>query len=168
MVPPRALPMLAGALILVAGCERAADPSADAGAAAGAVVADDAGRTGPGDAASTPALRSGEALPLPEDFPEDVYLPDRYAVTSVIAMHGTQVVSVTSRGKVSQLFDDARSAMEHAGWTQVMSMQHSADNAMLSFEKGGRATVFSFNRGEGADAVVIGVQLRDAERRDGS
>jgi hypothetical protein len=159
MAPPRLQPFLACALLAVVGCDQAADPARESGprvdhAEASAYAGD--------------AQRRDSALPLPADFPDDVYLPDRYAVTSVIDLGGTRVVSVTSRGKVAQLFADARAEMTRGGWTQVMSMQHSADNAMLSFEKGGRATVFSFNRGEGADTVVIGVQIRDDARRDGS
>ena len=42
-----------------------------------------------------------------------------------------------------------------------MSMQHSADSAMLSYEKDARAAVLSFNRGEGSDGVVMAVQLRE-------
>jgi hypothetical protein len=158
MVPPRLLPMLACALLACAGCDRAADPAREAEPRADPTKS---------SAYAGDAKPRDTALSLPADFPDDVYLPDRYAVTSVLDMGGTRMVSVSARGKVAQLFADARREMTRSGWTQVMSMQHSADNAMLSYEKGRRATVFSFNRGEGADAVVIGVQLRDAGRPDG-
>lgn len=106
-------------------------------------------------------MQSGKALQLPADFPKDVYLPGRYAVNSVMDMGGTQMLSVATNGQVSGLFTDAQRAMGRKGWKQTMSMQHSADSAMLSFEKGERAAVLSFNKGEGDNGVVMGVQLRE-------
>jgi hypothetical protein len=109
-------------------------------------------------------VQAGESLPLPNDFPQDVYLPDQYAVNSVMDMGGTRMVSVTTRGKVAAVFDAAQQAMAKAGWKQTMSMQHSIDTAMLSYEKDQRAAVLSFNKGEGSDGVVMGVQLRKDTR----
>lgn len=164
MFHSRLLPLLACAAFSIAGCQKAADAATEAAierASGEKVEVDrDGGHVRIKTADGELNMQSGESLPLPADFPKDVYLPGSYDVNSVMDMGGTQVISVSTRGKVSDMFAAAQAAMADAGWKQTMSMQHSADNAMLSFEKEERAAVLSFNRGEGNDGVVMGVQLR--------
>lgn len=105
-----------------------------------------------------PLVRT-EPLVLPADFPADVYLPGDYTVGSVLDVDGVRVVSVTADGRVPALFADARTAMAAQGWRQTLSMQHSGDDAMATFEKGARAAVLSFAAQPGGD-VVLSVQLR--------
>ncbi len=108
-------------------------------------------------------IAGGDDLALPETFPGDVYLPPEYRVTSVMDMGGTHVVSLSTRGRAGAMFEEARDAMRKAGWQQTMAMQHDADNAMLAFEKGGRASVLSFSGADGGE-VQIGVQLRETQQ----
>lgn len=165
MFHSRLLPLLACAAFSIAGCQKAADAATEAAierASGEKVEVDrDGGQVRIKTADGELTMQAGDALPLPADFPKDVYLPGRYDVNSVMDMGGTQVVSVSTRGKVSGVFAEAQQAMADAGWTQTMSMQHSADSAMLSYEKDARAAVLSFNRGEGNDGVVMAVQLRE-------
>ncbi|MCD9029107.1 hypothetical protein LDO26_12945 [Luteimonas sp. BDR2-5] len=110
--------------------------------------------------------RGDRDLPLPADFPADVYLPGDYAIHSVMDMPGTRVVSMLAPGHVPAMSDDARQAMAGAGWTPRMRVQHSADNAVLAFDKGRRSALFAFNRhrladGTSDDGVVVSVQLQD-------
>ncbi len=107
------------------------------------------------------AVQNGEALPLPRDFPDDVYLPKGYRINSVMDMGDAQVLSLQASGKVSALFDTAREAMDKQGWKQTMSMQNSTETAMLAYEKGGRAAVLSFNSNRGEPGVTMSVQLSD-------
>jgi hypothetical protein len=157
--------LLACAALGIAGCQKAADTTTEAAisrASGDQVEVDrDGGQVRIKTADGELTMQAGDALPLPADFPKDVYLPGRYEVYSVMDMGGTQVVSVSTRGKVTGVFTEAQQAMADAGWTQTMSMQHSADSAMLSYEKDARAAVLSFNRGEGSDGVVMAVQLRE-------
>jgi hypothetical protein len=165
MLHSRLLPLLACAAFSIAGCQKAADAATEAAIARASgekvEVDRDGGHVRIKTADGELNMQSGDALPLPADFPRDVYLPGRYDVNSVMDMGGMQVISVSTRGKVADVFAEAQEAMADAGWKQTMSMQHSADNAMLSFEKDARAAVLSFNKGEGADGVVMGVQLRE-------
>jgi hypothetical protein len=130
--------LLACAALGIAGCQKAADTTTEAAisrASGDQVEVDrDGGQVRIKTADGELTMQAGDALPLPADFPKDVYLPGRYEVYSV---------------------------MDMGGWTQTMSMQHSADSAMLSYEKDARAAVLSFNRGEGSDGVVMAVQLRE-------
>lgn len=159
----RLLPAVTAVVLVLSGCQKAADAATEAAIERASGQKMEVDRDGDRVSIRTEdgevTLEAGEALPLPADFPKDVYLPGRYDVDSVMDMGGMRVVNLTTRGKVSAVFAEAQQAMARAGWKQTMSMQHSADNAVLSFEKDARAAVLSFNRGEG-DGVVMGVQLR--------
>jgi hypothetical protein len=150
------LPVLA-CLLFVAGCQKTG------ATATGAAIA----RAGdPVEAIGHPAVSDGDAgLPLPDNFPKDVYLPARYTVDSAMDMGGTAMVAMTAPGRVTALFAEARSTMRTQGWTQTMAAQHSVDNAVLVFEKDQRNATLSFNRAQGDDApgegVLVSVQLRD-------
>jgi hypothetical protein len=114
--------------------------------------------------AGTPAVPRGETLPLPRDFPTDIYLPQDYRINSVMDRGDMQVISLQAPGRVSGLFGAARDAMDRQGWKQTMAMQDSTDNALLTYEKDKRAAVLSFNGGPGIHGVTMSVQLRDEQR----
>ena len=105
-----------------------------------------------------------DSLALPGHFPEDVYLPDGYRVNSVMDLQDVSVLSLSAPGEVGPLFVAARDAMQAQGWTQTLAAQHSVDTAMLAFEKdggdGARSATLSFNRNNGDERVIVGVQLR--------
>jgi hypothetical protein len=169
MLYSRLLPALACAALCLAGCQKAADTATEVAierAGGGKVEVDrDGDRVSLKTEQGELNMQAGESLPLPADFPKDIWLPKRYDVNSVMDMAGVQVVSVRTQGKVTGLHADARAAMTEAGWKQTMSMQHSADNAMLSFEKDQRAAVLSFNGADNGDGVVMSVQLRQEKQK---
>lgn len=162
------LPLLAASLALaiaLAGCQKTQEALADSAierASGGQLQVQRAGDavTLRGERGEL-AMRSGDALPLPEDFPADIYLPADYRINSVMDMDGMRVISLQAPGKVNGLFGAAREAMGRQGWKQTMAMQNAADTAMLSFEKDKRAAVLSFNGGRGDD-VTMSVQVRSA------
>ena len=165
--------LIAAALLALAGCQRSEDRLADAAIARAAQAGTAAERGGGQGAVRTAdggaSSRAGDSLPLPTDFPADVYLPGEYAVNSVMDLHGVSMVSLTARGEVSPLFKAARAGMEARGWTQTLAAQHSVDSAMLAFEKPAegarRSATLSFNRSNGGGEVVVGVQLRKSQVR---
>ena len=111
-----------------------------------------------------PAMQRGEALPLPKDFPGDIYLPQDYRINSVMDRGDMQVISLQAPGRVSGLFGAARDSMDRQGWKQTMAMQDSTDNALLTYEKEKRAAVLSFNGGQGMRGVTMSVQLRNEQQ----
>lgn len=161
----RILPLLAASLatVALAGCQKTQEALADSAierASGGQLqVQRDGDAVTFLDGEGSLAMRSGEALPLPEDFPDDVYLPTDYRINSVMDMDGVRVISLQAPGRVSGLFGAAREAMGRQGWKQTMAMQNAADTAMLSFEKDQRAAVLSFNGSRGED-VTMSVQVR--------
>jgi len=152
---------------LLGGCQRAGNPITEAAiqrATDQGGIAHDDGQRMPGGGDGRTALQAGESLTLPEGFPEDVYLPRAYAVNSVMDLQDVSVLSLSAPGKVAALFSDARHAMRTQGWKQTLAAQHSVDTAMLAFEKdsdaGRRSATLSFNRNNGDERVIVGVQLR--------
>lgn len=151
----------------LAGCQKTQEAMADSTTARAGGVQLQAAHDGGGiplrDEHGAAALRSGDALPLPENFPDDVFLPDNYRINSVMNMGGTQVISLQAPGQVSGLFGAARDAMDRQGWTQQMSMQNSTDTALLTYEKDKRAAVLSFNSDRSRQAVIMSLQLRSSQ-----
>ena len=103
----------------------------------------------------------GEALPLPADFPTDVYLPPGYRIDSLMDRGNLRVVSLRAPGRVSTLYDAARDSMRGLGWKQTLAMRDAGASAMLTYEKADRVAVLSFDDDQrNADAVTVSVQLR--------
>src|SRR3546814_3086049 len=63
--------------------------------------------------------RGGGALALPDDFPDDIYLPADYRINSLMDRGTLRVVSLQAPGQVSALFGDARVSMDQIGRAHV-------------------------------------------------
>ncbi len=158
-IRPPVLPAAALALAAFAasGCRPAHEALADAGAGPPSVPMPAQGRSA---AAPAPIALGEDTLPLPGDFPDDVYLPPHYRISSVMDRGDLRVVSLQAPGRVAGLFGAASMAMRERGWKQTLAMQESGDSAILSYEKDRRAAVLSFTGG-GMQAVTMSVQLRN-------
>ncbi len=156
------------ALVVVAGlaatgCERVADGAVERTGGGQVKIERDGDAVVVKSADGQVAVQGGESLPLPAAFPKDVYLPEGYAINSVMDLEGVNVLNLRAPGKVPELFADAREAMAGHGWKETMAMQHSVDSAMLAYEKtdegnGARSATLSFNDG-GEHGVSVSVQL---------
>ncbi|WP_407353249.1 hypothetical protein [Luteimonas sp. R10] len=140
--------------IVLAGCSRTGD-------ALDAAIARTDGRDPAEPSAAVAPARPRVPPPLPADFPQDIQLPAGYDIDSVLDMDGGTILGLRAPGRAGDLFAETRSAMTQLGWRQTLSRQDSDGNAMLAFEKGPRAAVFSFRRDPESAGVVIGLQLRD-------
>ena len=164
------LSLLLCAALAAGACQKAGETAADAAIerATGVKVDRDGDQVTLRSADGEIAIHTGESVALPADFPEDIYLPPDHQVNSVMDLQGVRVLSLTAPGQVSTLFAAAREQMQAQGWTQAMSAQHSADTAMLAFEKGEdeqrRSATLSFNRNNGERHVIVGVQLHGGSR----
>lgn len=106
-----------------------------------------------------PLIARGEALSLPDDFPDDIYLPASYRIDSLMDRGALRVVSLQAPGQVSALFDAARASMDGRGWKQTLAMRDAREGALLNYEKGNRAAVLSFSDDPDAGAVRVNLQL---------
>lgn len=151
--PPSALAALALATLWATACR----PAHEALAAAALPV-------GGADAPARPVEAIGwgeDALALPPDFPDDIYLPPHYRIDSVMDRGSLRVLSLQAPGRVAALFGAASAAMREHGWKQTLAMRESGDSAVLTYEKDRRAAVLSFSGGGGMRGVTMSVQLRN-------
>ena len=161
------IPMfLAAAVLLAAGCQKAADVATETAierATGQRVEVDRNGnqvriRSGEGEI----TVASGEGVALPADFPDDIFLPSTYAVSSVMDVGGARLVNLEAEGQVAAMFDAARADMERRGWSQTLAMQQ-ADSAMLGFSKGEREVAYTFTSHNG-EALMVGIQIRGSRQ----
>ena len=90
-----------------------------------------------GDTTVTQAADGG-AMPLPEGFPDDVYLPDDYEVTTTTDNADTRTTYFKTSGDLEALFDAASRGMQEKGWTVTGTMKQSPTAHSLMFAKGQR------------------------------
>ena len=108
-------------------------------------------------------ISGGDSAALPANFPQDVYLPPKYTVSSVMEVNNTQLIALTADGDVAKLYSEARTRMEKEGWTQTVAMQGSANDGLLAYEKAGRKATVSFNAEPDSQTVAVGLQVVGAE-----
>lgn len=101
------------------------------------------------------AAEAGDSIPLPADFPDDVYLPDQHRVASVMDISGAKVVNLTAPAPLATTFSSTGERMEKSGWKREMAMQ-SGDGGSLSFSKDKRHAVYYLAKSEagGTDLTV--------------
>lgn len=149
--------------VATAGCQKAADAATEAAikrASGQDVEIDrDGNRMRVRTAEGEVSFAAGNGVALPDDFPDDLFLPDTYGVSSVMDIGGARLLSLESGGSVPSMFEAARTSMEARGWSQTLAMQQ-AENAMLGFSRDGREAVYTFTR-SGDEQIMVGIQLRD-------
>ena len=106
--------------------------------------------------------RKGKALPMPADFPTDVFVPTGLVVRNSMAVPRMLTVSGDVPGTVADVFEQARTAMQQQGWREKL-VQQRPTMQMLSLEKDGREAVI--NVMERAGAVQVSYSLRTPRSR---
>ena len=151
---------------MLGGCGGKSAEDRMAEAAAGAMLGtkvsvDDDGETvtfGDGDQAMT--IASGDAAQLPDNFPDDVFLPDDYKVDSTIASGDFTMVTLRAPGEVGKLADAAKARMESSGWKQQM-MAGDDSSRIYAFRHEQTVASLSFDRHD-EGGVLYTVQLSKA------
>lgn len=151
------------ASVALAGCGKSAEEAASE-AAIRAATGEHATVERDGDATTISTgdgamrMTAGDDLALPDGFPSDVYLPDKYRVRSVMELDGADVISVSAPGTMSSVFDEASATMQRQGWKQVMAMQRDS-HRMLGFEKDARQARMMLVAAEN-DEVMLNLQMQ--------
>lgn len=101
--------------------------------------------------------REGRTLPMPADFPGDVFVPSGLVVRSSMAVPRMLTMSGEVPGTVADVFEQTRAAMQQQGWREKRVQQRPAMQ-MLSLEKDGRETVINVMERDGA--VQVSYSLR--------
>ena len=164
--PRAALLGLGAALLLIlSACtdhpgEAAAEAALAAGGAQDVEIDEDGERISYRTEEGEVTITGGEAASLPDDFPEDVYLPGDYVVESTLAMNADLFIGLAVDDDVPALYASARESMAGHGWTETMAALENNENGLLTFEKDDRSAVVSLSRGD--DGTTMGLQLTRA------
>lgn len=101
---------------------------------------------------------TGADVALPEDFPEDVVLPDDYTVVSVMKLGPSRSVVLRSPEPITVLYERYKAGQAGQGWKETMSMQ-GAEGAALGFEKDRRGMLVNLRPDlEGQTTVSLSLQ----------
>jgi hypothetical protein len=163
----RQLLVLSIAALCVAGCgkspgERLAEAALEASTGQKVDVSEDGGKVTLKTDKGEMKISGGDGATLPAGFPQDVYLPADYKVSSSMELPGAMVVSLETAGQVAAMAADASKRMQAQGWKQTMAMQNEGDNQMFVFEKEQRNATVSFSRED--DKVTVGLQVSSKQQ----
>jgi hypothetical protein len=101
---------------------------------------------------------SGDDLPLPADFPDDVVLPDDARITSSTQLGTTLSLGAHSPRSIDLVFDEFRRAQRGAGWREA-AVQDDAAVRVAGFDRTGRHLEANFVEEAGggtAMAITVG------------
>jgi len=101
---------------------------------------------------------TGKDVSLPDNWPEDVYVPDGNIVTVSNTDFG-QGVTVEVDGSVVDLEETYKNKIEEQGWNVNMSFALE-DNAMLGAEKDQRTLSVNIADNEGQTTIIISVNKK--------
>lgn len=157
------LPLLAlGLLLPLTACQKAAEKMAEAALEKATGNKVDLKRDGSSMSIKTDegefkvaSSVNGESVPLPADFPKDVFLPDHSTVNSAMDMGGMKMVNLitkTSSGDVSSL---VQKTMETRGWKREMAMQDADGGATLVYSKEKRQVVYQMMKSDDGTQVAV-------------
>lgn len=158
------LPMLAISLLLpLTACQKAAEKAAEAALekATGNKIdlkKDDGTmsiKTEQGELKVATSV-DGESVPMPDDFPKDVFLPENGKVNSAMDMAGMKMVNIITSASTGELSGQVQKSMEAQGWKREMAMQSEEGSATFVYSKDKRQTVYQMMKNdEGGTLVAI-------------
>ena len=157
------LPLLAvGLLLPLTGCQKAAEKMAEAALEKATGSKIDLKRDGSSMSIKTDegefkvaSSVNGESVPLPDDFPKDVFLPEHSTINSAMDMGGMKMVNLitkTPSGDVSTL---VQKTMEKRGWKREMAMQDAEGGATLVYSKEKRQIVYTMMKSKEGTQVAV-------------
>lgn len=103
---------------------------------------------------------SGDDLPLPAQFPDDVVLPVDARVLTSMTLGPAVSVSLRSPRSLGLVFDEFRAAQHAAGWREVESLEQAAVQT-LGFTKDGRQLEADFVA-EAGGGSTLAISVRPA------
>ncbi len=100
--------------------------------------------------------QDGESVPLPADFPKDVFLPQHSTVNSAMDMAGMKMVNMTTDATSADVSATIQKTMEADGWKREMAMQAAEGSATLVYSKDKRQAVYQMMKGDrGGTQIAI-------------
>lgn len=143
------------AIVSTAGCRKAEEKAPEAAneQAGAESVASARNDDRPGSGAMT-------GLPVPADFPKDLWLPSSGMIVQASAANLTMTVSALPE----QVANDALAAMTSSGWQQQDRRTNPQGMQQLKFVKDARLATYSAHPGHDKASSVLSVRLSAADR----
>ena len=98
--------------------------------------------------------QDGQSVPLPDDFPKDVFLPEHTTVNSAMDMAGMKMVNMISDASSGDVSATIQKSMESQGWKREMAMQGAEGSATLVYSKDKRQAVYQMMKGDDGDTQI--------------
>lgn len=157
------LPLLAvGLLLPLSACQKAAEKMAEAALEKATGSKIDMKRDGSSMSIKTDegefkvaASTNGESVPLPDDFPKDVFLPEHSTVNSAMDMGGMKMVNLITKTPSSDVSALVQKTMEQRGWKREMAMQDAEGGATLVYSKEKRQIVYTMMKSDEGTQVAV-------------
>lgn len=158
------LPMLAiGLLLPLTACQKAAEKMAEAALEKASGNKVDLKRDGDTMTIKTDegefnaaVSQDGESVPMPDDFPRDVFLPEKGKINSAMDMAGMKMVNIITSSGSSEISAQVQKSMEAQGWKREMAMQGEEGSATFVYSKDKRQTVYQMMKNdEGGTQIAI-------------
>ena len=96
----------------------------------------------------------GQSVPLPADFPKDVFLPEHSTVNSAMDMGGMKMVNLITKTPSAEVSATIQKTMEGEGWKREMAMQAAEGSATLVYSKDKRQTVYQMMKDDNGGTQV--------------
>ena len=100
--------------------------------------------------------QDGESVPMPDDFPKDVFLPEKGKINSAMDMAGMKMVNIITNAPSGEISAQVQKSMEAQGWKREMAMQGEEGSATFVYSKEKRQTVYQMMKDdEGGTQIAI-------------
>jgi len=107
-------------------------------------------------------IQSGENLPLPEDLPKDIPLPDALKVTMINTAAAKEVFNIqaTNSLPVDDLVQFYKTQAPAKGWKEVSASALAGVMASLEYEKENRVLRVIINEGNGWSMLTLNTESK--------
>jgi hypothetical protein len=156
------------AVVSVTGCRKAEDKAPEVaieqvrGEDAAQPRSDDPASTGARDANAGNDARTG--LPLPVDFPGDLWVPSSGMIVQASTAEETASLTMTVPALPEQVAKEASAAMTSSGWQQQDQRTNPQGMQQLKFAKGEQSATYSAHLGHDKASSVLSVRQSSAGR----
>lgn len=163
---PLLLPMLVvGLLLPLAACQKAAEKMAEKALEQATGNKIDLKRDGSAMTIKTDegefkvaASQDGESVPLPDDFPKDVFLPEKGKINSAMDMAGMKMVNIITNAPSAEISAQVQKTMEAQGWKREMAMQGEEGSATFVYSKDKRQAVYQMMKDDDSGGTQVAIR----------
>ncbi|MDQ3161031.1 MAG: hypothetical protein M3Q51_08435 [Pseudomonadota bacterium] len=96
----------------------------------------------------------GASVPMPDDFPKDVFLPESGKINSAMDMGGMKMVNIITNAPSGEISSQVQKNMEAQGWKREMAMKGEEGSATFVYSKDKRQTVYQMMKSDAGGTQI--------------